>query len=110
MLRAGDLRHRIEIHAMTSVSDGGGGWTQTWAKITGGDAWARVWMLGGEEKLQAMQLNPAIHGKVWMRGEWGDTITAQHRIVFDGKAYEVVSAPTQDLRDERIEFFIREVA
>ena len=77
-MRAGDLRHKITIQTRTEVSDGMGGYTETWADTYG--AWAAVWPIRGPERLNYMQLESQISHRIRIRYRNG--ITRKHRIIF----------------------------
>ena len=105
---AGSYNNLVEIHAVTTVSDGAGGQTETWTKITNGDAWLDIYWLKGAEQLQAMQMDAPAEARCRARYEWFGTITATHRLYFNSKYYEIVSAVNPDGARTRVEFLIRE--
>jgi head-tail adaptor len=57
---ASDFRHRLTIQTVSKVSDGQGGFTETWTD--GATVWGFITTLKAYQRFQAMQLQtPATH-------------------------------------------------
>lgn len=71
-MRAGPLRHRVQIQNATQTQDAASGWTtDTW---TGTDkVWASIEPLSGRERFEAQQVTPEVTHKIRIR--WRDDIT-----------------------------------
>jgi SPP1 family predicted phage head-tail adaptor len=90
---AAPFRHRVTIQGFTSVSDGMGGWEQTWADLA--TVWARVEALKGEEYFAAAQMQNSVSHRVTMR--YRADLTPTHRLVFEGRTLDIEAV----LPDER---------
>lgn len=85
-MRAGELRHRIELQAHTQERDE---WNtplpaawNTYATI-----WADVRHLGGVEAIRAGAETSVV--KASCRIRWRDDVTAGHRVLHAGKVYDI---------------------
>lgn len=103
-ISAGSLSTRIELQAYTDVEDEGGGRTKTWA------TYARVWSRWKHqsmfERLQAMQLEAGVNHRVQIRKR--DDVTAKHRILYKGKAYQIVGVVNVAEANEEMELQVTE--
>lgn len=85
-MRAGELRHRIELQAHTQETDAYGtplpaAWT-TVARV-----WADVRHLSGSESIRAGADTSLV--KASCRIRWRDDVTAAHRVLYGGKVYDI---------------------
>ncbi|MCP4704012.1 MAG: phage head closure protein [candidate division Zixibacteria bacterium] len=97
-MRAGQLRHTISIQEQTDVADGMGGFTTSWADISGMDAIpAAIWPLSAKESIEAMKLELVVSHKIRIRYRSG--ITAKNRILFGSRVFDVVSLINNDERN-----------
>jgi len=91
-LRAGALRHRVDIQEQTSTSDGMGGFTVAWGSVSGmGSVPAAIWPLSSKEQLDAMKLESVITNKIRIRYRAG--ITSANRMVFGSRIFQIKGAP-----------------
>jgi SPP1 family predicted phage head-tail adaptor len=90
---AGPYRHRVIIQSFTAVSDGMGGWEETWADLA--TVWARVEALKGEEYFAAAQMQNSVSHRVTMR--YRADLTPSHRLIFEGRTLNIEAV----LPDER---------
>lgn len=88
-MNPGQLRHRVSVQSRTRVSDGQGGYTETWATVTNGATFAKIEPASSQEVFRANQLKHVVTHKVTIR--FLDGITSAHRVVFDGRAFNVRS-------------------
>jgi len=93
----GRLNQRVQLQSATSVSDGQGGQTLTWAKYA--TVWALIEPLSGREAINAAQLTADLSTGVtiWYRAG----VSAKDRIVTGARTLEIdsVQDPT-GLKDE----------
>jgi SPP1 family predicted phage head-tail adaptor len=106
-MRAGQLRHRIEIHDKSETTDDYGGTTETWAKLgTNGDDWAQIYELRGGELIEAMQLEQRPTARIRMR--YRSDIDETMRIVHGSTTYEIIEIVNPSSRDIMLELVVRE--
>ena len=79
-MRAGNLRHRVQIQSVTQTRDAFGGHTNAWA--TDATVWGSVEPLEGKELTEAQAVNARATVRVRIRAYPG--LTPKHRIVFTG--------------------------
>lgn len=107
-IRAGSLRHRISIQEQTDTADGMGGFTTSWAAITGmGSVPASIYPLTSKEQLDAMKLESVITNKIriWYRSG----ITSKNRFVFGSRIFEIRGAPINyDEKNRTLDFLVEE--
>jgi SPP1 family predicted phage head-tail adaptor len=72
------MQHRLTVQTKSNVSDGQGGYTESWADSF--DIWASIEPLKGWEKYQAMQVETPLTHKIIARYRAG--ITTAHRLKF----------------------------
>jgi len=102
-MRSGTLRHRIAIQGETSIPDGMGGFTTTWAAITGmASVPAAIWPLSAKESLDAMKLELTVTHKIRIRYRSG--ITAANRILFGSRTFNIISMINPDEKNKMIDF------
>lgn len=105
---AGALRHRLTIQAENPTADGGGGQgADPWADpVTVATVWGRVEPLKGRERMQAMQLRGQVSHRVTIRHRPG--ITAQMRVLFDGRAFNIRAVVNVEERNRILELLCEE--
>ena len=87
-LRAGELNRRISIQVNTPTQDTFGEEIESWAEIAGGSVWAGVVYKSGGERSVGPQL--ASLGQVVFTIRHRTGLTAKHRIVYDGRTYNIL--------------------
>lgn len=95
-IQAGDLNVPISIEKKTRTSDAMGGATETWAEDPQGTIWAKVQMLTGTERWEAMRVHPGNLLRITLRfrGDsngapyWSST---QHRVKIRGRTYGIMA-------------------
>ena len=97
MIRAGQLRHQIELQSPTDVEDGEGGVTQTWATFA--RRMAAIEPLRGRELIEARQVAANVTHQVRLRYEPG--VTPRCRVLFGDRILNIDSVI--DLEERHIE-------
>jgi SPP1 family predicted phage head-tail adaptor len=100
-LTAGDMRERVVVQSMTTVADGGGGLTETWATFQ--TLWARVAPVSGREVEASGRLTSVETYLIYIR--YRTDILTGMRIIWNGKTLNIRSV---DNRDEHREFLTME--
>lgn len=92
----GKLRHRITIEAQstTSTSELGQPVENFTTQAT---VWASINQLSGREGHYARQMQPDATHKIIIRG--GQTVTPAHRLLHEGRYFNVLSVKRLDERD-----------
>jgi SPP1 family predicted phage head-tail adaptor len=83
---AGMLRHRVEIHSIKEVPDGGGGFIDEWQ--TDATVWAQIKPVSGVESLVGMQLQDSVTHDIIMRYR---QLKAKQRIKFGDRLFNIQS-------------------
>jgi len=103
-MRAGTLRHKITFQTATDTSDNMGGYTQAWTDTY--DCFAAIWPLKGTEALEAMKLEHAVTHRIRIRYRSG--ITADMRIKFGSRYFDIVSSINPDERNVSLDIMATE--
>lgn len=91
-MRAGRLRHRVDLQEPVTVVDDYGGETDTWSTI--GTFWAAVEPIRGKERFASGQRIHERDVRVVMR--YVGEITEAMRISFDGLVYDIKAVVLKD--------------
>lgn len=106
-MKAGDLRHTISMQTQTDITDGMGGFTTSWANVSGmGSVRAAIWPLKSNESLDAMKIEHVITHKIRIRYRSG--VTTKHRILFGSRTFNVISILNPDERNIMLEMLCEE--
>ena len=106
-MRAGDLRHRIQIQRKTTAKDSFGQALQTWETFA--EVWAQISPASGSEIFAASQIKVEISHSIRMR--WRPELalpvkTAQYRLVYVTKygtrTFNITASLNQDERNREI--------
>lgn len=104
-MRAGWLRHRVEILAKEAEQNSFGEEVVTW--VTAGMVWASVEPLRGREYIEAKQGQVEVSHRVVMR--WREGVSAEMRLrIHEGRMLEIESVINPLERGERLELMCRE--
>jgi len=76
-MRAGRLRHRLQIQSLAYARNNEGGNTPTWSTVA--TVWGSIEPLSGRELTEAQQVNTRASVRIRMRKYAG--LTTEHRIV-----------------------------
>ena len=104
-MRAGQLRQRVSIQVATETRDTHGGFVpQSWTTVE--TVRASVEPLTGREFIQAQAQDSTITHKVRMRFAG---VTSKNRLLFDGRALNVIAVMNKDERNRELEIMCAEV-
>lgn len=108
-MRAGTLRHYIDIQYENSSADGNGQLIPSWTNITNGtNIPAEVLAVGGGERVRGQQIEAGVTTLVTMR--YRSDVTALMRIVHGSRNLNIVRAVDPDGRSRRLVCQCQEVA
>ena len=97
-MKAGTLRHRITIQTRTETQDAVGGYSESWATLTGnGSVPAAIWPVKSVEASDAMKLENQVTHQIRIRYRSG--ITTKHRIIFGSRTFSIVSIKNWEERN-----------
>lgn len=94
-IRAGELRHRIQLVKPTLVQDASGGIEEDQASVTA-TVWASVEALTGRELYAAQQKVSEVTHKITIRYMSG--ITAKLNVRFDNREFQIEAVQNPDER------------
>jgi len=94
-MRAGKLRHLVELHKPATATDDIGDSRPVFTKV--GRAYAEIKPATGDEKLIAAQTRGAVSHTIQLRYHAG--VTARWRVVWRGRVFELGSAINEDERN-----------
>lgn len=98
---SGMLREPVTFERMTRASDGAGGFTETWATITGAPTRAMVSAMSGSERWQSQRSAATSTHKIVTR--YYDGLTEVDRVVIRSRAYNIRFVNNVDLADRWLE-------
>jgi len=104
-LRAGRLRHRVELQSVTRTQDGYGEADESWSTYT--TVWAAIEPLRGQERYLAQQVNSDTEIKVVVR--YNSSVDSEDRVLIGSRVLEVVGVINPGERDEYLELLCREI-
>lgn len=102
---AGMLREPIEFQRKTRTSDGAGGWTETWAAISGAPTWAHVRQLSAGEQFVSQRTEGRSTHMIVVR--YFSDLTEVDRAVIRGREYNLDPPNNVELRDRWLEIKAR---
>jgi len=104
-MRAGELRHSIEIHTPTQTTGNAGGVTETFAKLC--VTWAAIEPAGGREV--AASAGAVSLGQSKIRTRYIAGVTTLCIILWGTKKYEINSIKNPREQNRELEFICTEV-
>jgi SPP1 family predicted phage head-tail adaptor len=107
MIGPGKLKHLITLRQKTLVPDGYGGYTETWADVA--QKFALIEPVKAMKRFEAMQLGFEVTHTITMRKDLDLPITADMKIVFDGRTFDILSVIDVDEDDRYLEISCKEV-
>ena len=105
-MRAGELRHKVEIWKFSATADDSGELIETWAKYCLG--WAAIDPLWGTERYQAQRLDATVTTKIKMRYIKGLTPRDRIKRCSDGRTFEITSIINPDERNVELRMMCKE--
>ena len=106
VLRIGDLRHKIELQSFTSVADGMGGFTETWAKVN--YVRAAIWPVSAKEMIQAGAPTMTITHRIRIR--YYEDLTPAWRILFGTRYFSIESIINPNEQNKMQDLMCKEVS
>ena len=103
-MRAGNLRHRVQVQSLTIAPDTWGAGEETWTTVH--NVWAAIWPLRGVESLEQMKLESEVTHKIRIRYHSG--ITPKHRIKWESRLFNIKSIINVDERNIYLEIMATE--
>jgi len=104
-MRAGQLRHRITIQSVGSSYDDYGDLSNSWSTLA--TVWASISPISGKEERIADQMQGVETHSIKIRYRSG--VTAQNRILFGSRTFEIMSVKDWNERNVFIEILAKEV-
>jgi len=105
MMRAGKLRHRIEIQKVTESTDSvSGEVTREWTTIE--TVWGSIRPMRGTERFEASQVSPQATHKVNLR--YDSRITSAHRLRFNSRIFGIEFPLNVNERNIELELLCKE--
>lgn len=101
-----DLDKRIELQATTKVSDGMGGFTNTF--ITLATIWAAIWPTSANEITAANATVMVVSHRIRIR--YRSVLKASWRIVYAGRNFNIVSIIDPNMSHEWLDIMCKEAA
>ena len=105
-MRAGRLRHRVELQENTPTVDARGDPVPDWS--TYATVWAAVEPLSGAELVRFQQVQAETTCRVVMR--YNADVSADDKILHDSRTLQVLSVINRDDRNIELELLCKEVA
>ena len=105
-MKAGTLRKKIALQSATRTPDGGGGFTESWATISGGDIWASIEPASSREVYAAGQLQHRITHALTLRYLSG--VTTAMRVLFGTRTFNVRSVLNVEERGRELRLLCEE--
>lgn len=105
-MRAGKLRHRINIQTNTPSKNDYGDLIDSWATVE--TRWAQITPIQGKELIVSDKTVGDISHKVLIRG--AIAITPKQRILFGSRVFEIISSvDASEEKDIMIEILCKEI-
>jgi SPP1 family predicted phage head-tail adaptor len=96
-MSAGMLREPVTIQRATKVSDGAGGYTETWATLSGAPDRAHVKALSGSERFASDRVEATTRWRITVRYFAG--LRDSDRVVIRSIAYNIRFINNLEMRD-----------
>jgi SPP1 family predicted phage head-tail adaptor len=106
MIQIGKLNKRIELQAPTSVSDGMGGYTTTYA--TDSSAWAAIWPTSAKEQIVANAPSMIVTHRIRIR--YHSTIDGSWRVKYGTRYFSIVSIVNYEEANRWLDLLCKEAA
>lgn len=97
-MRAGQLRHRLEIQAATETRDAAGAVVQTW--VTQTTRWAAIEPLRGQELFSARMVDPKTTDRIRLRHY--APLTTSHRFKLGARVFNILERLNKDERNREL--------
>ena len=101
-----ELNKRIELQAVTKVSDGMGGYTSTF--ITLATVWAAIWPTSANEITAANATSMVVSHRIRIR--YRSVLKASYRIKFETRYFSIVGITSPNEAREWLDIMCKEAA
>jgi SPP1 family predicted phage head-tail adaptor len=106
MIRAGELKNRIDLQAPVKVPDGMGGMTQTWL-TTVSSLSAAIWPVNAKELISGGRESTGITHRIRIR--YRPNIRPSWRILFNGKYFNIISIINTNTENKALDIMAKEL-
>ena len=106
-MRAGRLRHRIQLQSSTRTQDAVGGATDSWATYK--TVWGEVQPLRGQERILADQIQSEVTHKIRIRYDGDTSVLPEHRAVARSRTFAINAVMNVFERDRERELHCTEL-
>lgn len=89
---AASLKHRVTLQSLARVSDGQGGYSESWTDVS--DVWVSIAPMKGYERFQAMQMQTPVTHKIVMR--YRSDVTTAHRLLYGSRVFALKEVLNRD--------------
>lgn len=104
-MRAGRLRHRLNLQVSVDTKDAGGGLIETWAALS--TVWGAIITLSGRELVDAQKINSEITHRIEIR--YLSTVNAKGRALFGSRIFQTFEVLNIDERNREMHIGAKEV-
>jgi SPP1 family predicted phage head-tail adaptor len=104
-MRAGRLRHRVDIETVGTTYDDYGDLSDSWTTLA--SVWASISPISGREETIASELTGVVTHSILVRYRSG--ISEQNRIIFDSRVFQIESVRNWNERNIFLEILAKEV-
>ena len=103
-MRIGDLNKQITIQYPTKVSDGMGGFTETWTNAA--TVWAAIWPISANELVRSMQQTMEISHRIRIR--YRSVLRPDWRIKYGNRFFNIISIINPNMKNELLDLMCKE--
>lgn len=105
-MKAGDLRHKVQIQTPTEATDSQGGAEFTWATVA--SVWAAIEPLSSREQSYQATIQVVATHRVTLR--YTALLTNRSRLLYGARIFEIISRVNAEERGEQLVLICNEVA
>jgi len=103
-MRIGDLNKQITLQYPTKVSDGMGGFTETWTDAD--TIWAAIWPISANELVRSMQQTMEISHRFRIR--YRNVLRPDWRIKYGNRYFNIVSIINPNEKNKLLDLMCKE--
>ena len=107
-MRIGPLNKRVAIRSASTTRDAYGEPIASWS--TDATVWASVEPLSGRELVSAQVQHAETTHRVRMRYQPNTTVTAEKRLLYDSRVFEIISVINRKEKKLMLELLCKEIA
>jgi SPP1 family predicted phage head-tail adaptor len=109
MVRAGKLRHRVQLQSNTTSVDAAGQVEQSWTTYR--TCFAEVIYKGGSETIRGEQVDANLTAVIRIRYPSAGTFPEpEHRVTWDGHTFNIDSVQRRDTHEREVWLYVKEAA